>query len=88
VSGKPYRPVLLSPMSALKRITDSSRTSPCPKSADSRHRAIATAERTGGALSLVEAHGFKGTEPPIHYYEGADEFFHVVAGDMTFVVGR
>ena len=47
----------------------------------------ATAETTDGALSLVEAHGFKGAEPPIHYHENADEFFYVVSGDMTFMVG-
>jgi hypothetical protein len=26
-------------------------------------------------------------EPPIHYHESADEFFYVIAGDMTFMVG-
>jgi hypothetical protein len=40
-----------------------------------------TAEKTGGLLSLVDAHGFKGSEPPIHYHESADEFFYVIAGD-------
>lgn len=47
----------------------------------------ATAETTDGALSLVEAQGFKGAEPPIHYHENADEFFYVISGDMTFMVG-
>jgi quercetin dioxygenase-like cupin family protein len=47
----------------------------------------ATMETTDGALSLVEARGIKGAEPPIHYHEVADEFFYVLGGDMTFMVG-
>ena len=47
-----------------------------------------TGEKTSGALSLVEAAGSPGTEPPLHYHETADEFFYVIEGEMTFKVGE
>ena len=47
-----------------------------------------TGEQTKDALSLVEAYGSAGTEPPLHFHEHADEFFYVVTGTMTFKVGE
>lgn len=46
-----------------------------------------TAEQTDGGFSVVETEAAKGAGPPLHYHEGADEFFYVVAGEMTFKVG-
>jgi hypothetical protein len=38
------------------------------------------------ARNWIEAHELS-REPPIHHHESADEFFYVIAGDMTFMVG-
>ena len=47
-----------------------------------------TGTKTLGALALVEALGFPGTEPPLHYHEEAEEFFYIIEGEMTFKVGE
>jgi len=46
-----------------------------------------TGEQTDGAFSVVETSAPKGSGPPLHYHETADEFFYVVDGTMTFKVG-
>ncbi len=46
-----------------------------------------TAADTGGALSIATVHGWKGGEPPLHVHHREDEFFVVLDGEITFMVG-
>jgi quercetin dioxygenase-like cupin family protein len=46
-----------------------------------------TGEVTGGALSLVEVHGWRGGEPPLHVHSREDELFMLLEGEATFMVG-
>ena len=47
----------------------------------------ATAEQTGGALSLMEEVMPRGAEPPLHVHHDDDEAFYVLEGALTVRVG-
>lgn len=44
-------------------------------------------EATGGALALAEIEGWQGGEPPVHVHTREDEFFILLEGEMTFMIG-
>ena len=47
----------------------------------------ASAEDTGGQMTIVEISEHPGTEAPLHVHHREDEGFWVLAGDVTFEVG-
>jgi len=51
-------------------------------------RIKATAESTGGALTLMEIHGPKGMAVPLHTHEHEEEAWYLVEGEVTFQVGE
>ena len=47
----------------------------------------ATGAQTGGAFSLVEQVGAPGTGAPPHIHHDEDEFFYILEGEATFMLG-
>src|SRR4029079_3907616 len=47
----------------------------------------ATAEDTGGLLSIMEITCAPGMEAPLHVHHNEDEAFWITDGDVTFYVG-
>ena len=47
----------------------------------------ATGKQTNGAFSLVEQIGEPGTGAPPHIHHGEDEFFYILEGETTFMLG-
>jgi quercetin dioxygenase-like cupin family protein len=47
----------------------------------------ATAEQTGGALSIVEITEAPGAEAPLHVHHREHEAFYILEGEVTLVVG-
>ena len=43
--------------------------------------------QTDGAVAVVEIEGWRGGEPPVHFHTREDEFFYVLDGEATFMVG-
>ena len=44
--------------------------------------------QTADTFALVEIEGWQGGEPPVHYHTREDEFFYVLEGEATFMVGE
>ena len=47
----------------------------------------ATAEETGGALSVMETWLTPAANPPMHVHHGEDEAFYVLEGEIEFFLG-
>ena len=43
--------------------------------------------QTDGAIALVAIDAWRGGEPPVHVHRREDEFFYVLEGEATFLVG-
>jgi mannose-6-phosphate isomerase-like protein (cupin superfamily) len=48
---------------------------------------LATAERTGGLLGLIESTERRGDAPPFHVHSKEDEGYYVIEGELTFFFG-
>ncbi len=47
----------------------------------------AVGAQTGGTIAVIEIEGWRGGEPPVHFHTLEDEFFYVLEGEATFMVG-
>lgn len=47
----------------------------------------ATSEQTGGSYCVLELHGVKGDQPPLHVHERDDEGFYIIDGELRLHVG-
>src|SRR6185437_4898102 len=47
----------------------------------------ATSETTGGGVGVIEVLASKGAGSPLHVHRREDEWFYVIEGELTFLVG-
>jgi quercetin dioxygenase-like cupin family protein len=46
-----------------------------------------SAQTTGGRVAVIEHHAPQGTGSPLHVHHREDEWFYIVDGELTFLVG-